>query len=259
MTLVVMRADSVFTFGERIALVTGGTRNIGLAISEKFLTAGIKVAVIGKSMVAAREVESRLEKFSGKYKVWNCDLTNEKQLASTIESVVSHFGSIDILVNCAGILETKDIKEIDREVWDEVIELNLKASFFVTQKCLPYLIKGQHPRVINIASNAGRMGGISSGTAYAASKGGIIAMTYSMARKLAEYKVTVNAVAPGTIESDMSKQLVGESKASFLTQFPLGRLGFSSEVAAAVCYFASIESGFTTGAVLDVNGGMFMG
>jgi 3-oxoacyl-[acyl-carrier protein] reductase len=254
-----MTTDPIFTFGGRTALVTGGTRNIGLAISEKFLHSGMKVAVIGKSKATAREADRRLKEFPGKYKVWSCDLTNEKQLGGTIESVVNHFGSIDILVNCAGMLETRDIQELDREVWDEVIELNLKASFFVTQKCLPYLMKGQHPRVINISSNAGRMGGYSSGTAYAASKGGMIAMTYNMARRFAEYRITVNAIAPGTIDSDMSKQLVSETKASFLTNFPLGRLGLSYEVAAAVCYFASIESGFTTGAVLDVNGGMFMG
>lgn len=254
-----MKAQSIFTFGERTALVTGGTRNIGLAISEHFLKAGMNVAAVSKSAASIQNAEEQLGGFSNKFKVWGCDLTQEGQQIEMIESVAEHFGSIDVLVNCAGILETKDVLELDGELWDEVNNLNLKAAFFVTQKCIPYLKVGQHPRVINISSNAGRMGGFSSGTAYAASKGGMISMTYNMARRFAQYGITVNAVAPGTIESDMSKMLVGESKESFLTKFPLGRLGYSSEVANAVCYFASIEAGFTTGAVLDVNGGMFMG
>lgn len=251
--------DSIFSFGERTALVTGGTRNIGLAISEHFLRLGMKVAIIGMSTVSIENVERQLNRFSGRFKVWMCDLTQIEQLDKTIKSIVEHFGSIDVLVNCAGILETKDMQELSESLWDEVSDLNLKAPFFVTQKCLPHLMVGDHPRVINISSNAGRMGGIKSGTAYASSKGGIISMTYSMARKLAKHGITVNAVAPGTIESDMSTQLTGQSRDHFLSNFPLGRLGTSAEVASAVCYFASRESGFTTGAVLDVNGGVFMG
>jgi 3-oxoacyl-[acyl-carrier protein] reductase len=122
------------------------------------------------------------------------------------------------------------------------------------------LEKSEYPRIINIGSNAGRMGGFENGLAYTASKGGVVALTYGAARRLASKGITVNCVAPGTIETEMSKDNYDEAAHKrLLARFPLGRLGRPEEVAAAVCYFASQESGFTTGAVLDVNGGMFMG
>jgi 3-oxoacyl-[acyl-carrier protein] reductase len=137
--------------------------------------------------------------------------------------------------------------------------INLRGSFFTIQKALPYLERSRAARVINLSSNSGRMGGFENGMAYSASKGGIIAMTYGLARQLAPRKITVNCIAPGTIESDMSRARDAAALARLLSRFPLGRLGQPDEVAAAACYFASEEAGFTTGAVLDVNGGLFMG
>jgi 3-oxoacyl-[acyl-carrier protein] reductase len=145
------------------------------------------------------------------------------------------------------------------EHWDTIIAVNLKGSFLVAQQALPHLETGRAPRIINISSNAGRMGGFENGLAYTASKGGQIALTYGLARRLAPKGITVNCIAPGTIESDMSQSYDDATRGRLLTRSPLGRLGTPEEVAAAACYFASEESGFTTGAVLDVNGGMFMG
>jgi 3-oxoacyl-[acyl-carrier protein] reductase len=144
-------------------------------------------------------------------------------------------------------------------MWDSVLDINLKGTFFITQKCLPYLKLGTDPRIINIASNAGRMGGYANGMSYTASKGGMISITYGLARKLAPFGITVNCVAPGTIDSDMTRMRDADTHKKLLEKFPIGRIGTSDEVASAACYFASRESGFTTGAVLDVNGGMFMG
>lgn len=129
----------------------------------------------------------------------------------------------------------------------------------MTQQAIAYLKNSEAPRVINISSNAGRMGGFENGLAYTASKGGMISLTYGFARRLAPQGITVNCIAPGTIDSDMSSEFEGEARERLLARFPLRRFGTPKEVAAAACYFASIESGFTTGAVLDVNGGMFMG
>ena len=139
------------------------------------------------------------------------------------------------------------------------MDVNLKASFFIIQKALPYLKKGNCPRVINISSNAGRMGGYANGMSYTASKGGVISLTYGLARHLARHGITVNCIAPGTIDSDMSRLRDQETQKKLLDKFPLGRIGTSDEVAFAALYFASMESSFTTGAVLDINGGMFMG
>ena len=127
------------------------------------------------------------------------------------------------------------------------------------QQALPYLEKSRYPRVINISSNAGRMGGYENGLAYSASKGGVIALTYGLARRLAPKGITVNCIAPGTIESNMSRCYDESVRNRLLSRFPIGRFGVPEDVAAAACFFASEESGFTTGAVLDVNGGLFMG
>ena len=127
------------------------------------------------------------------------------------------------------------------------------------QKSIKFLEKSNAPRIINISSNAGRMGGFENGMAYTATKGGVISMTYGIARQLAQRKITVNCIAPGTIDSDMLKARDSHTRKRLLERFPIGRFGNSDEVATAACYFASIESGFTTGSVLDVNGGLFMG
>ena len=139
------------------------------------------------------------------------------------------------------------------------MSINLRGTFLIIQQSVKFLEKSNAPRIINISSNSGRMGGFENGMAYSASKGGIIAMTYGIARQLAPKKITVNCVAPGTIESDMLNARDEDTKKRLLTRFPIGRFGTSDEVASAVCYFASEESGFTTGSVLDVNGGLFMG
>jgi len=248
---------SAFSFGERTAIVTGGSRNIGLAIAESLLLVGMKVAVIGSTEQSLSSARKTLFRFSDSCEFWQCDLSEIIKLKKLVSSVNSRFGSIDVLVNCAGLLESKEVENITEADWDNVIDLNMKAAFFLIQESLPFLKAGKSPRIINISSNAGRMGGYASGSAYAASKGGLIALTYSLARKLAKFNITVNTVAPGTIESEMSKALPNAELLA--TRIPLGRLGKTSEVAAAVCYLASLESSFTTGAVIDVNGGMFMG
>jgi 3-oxoacyl-[acyl-carrier protein] reductase len=164
-----------------------------------------------------------------------------------------------VLVNSAGILSTQNIKEMTRENWDRVLTVNLTGTFFMVQQTLPWLEKSPAPRIINISSNAGRMGGFEGSLCYAASKGGIISITYGLARQLAPQNILVNCIAPGTTMTDIVKAYTPEAMARLLPRFPLGRLGKPEEIAAAACFFASEEASFTTGAVLDVNGGMFMG
>ena len=250
---------SPLTFGRRTAVITGGSRNIGLAIAEKFLLAGLDTAIIGRSVDNLESAASKLAGEQARLSTWQLDLNRIDALSPLMGRIERHHGSIDILVNCAGVLELNDVDDVSEDVWDETLDGNLKTCFFVAQAALPYLRKGTSSRIINISSNAGRMGGYANGPAYAASKGGMIALTYSLARRLARYGITVNCVAPGTIVSDMSRSMDEGFQASVVDRFPIGRLGLSDEVAAAVCYFASVESGFTTGAVLDVNGGLFMG
>lgn len=254
-----MTNENLFSYGNRTAVITGGSKNIGLAIAEKFLQAGLKVAIISSNKKHLESAQNYLNDKGYFPSVWSCNIADVSSLDIILKNIYAEHGSIDILINSAGILDLSTVEDTTEEMWDSVLDINLKGAFFMTQKCLPYLKAGTHPRVINIASNAGRMGGYANGISYAASKGGMISITYGLARKLGPFGITVNCVAPGTIESDMSRMFETKTREKLLEKFPLGRIGTANEVASAVCYFASRESSFSTGAVLDVNGGMFMG
>ena len=254
-----MMLDNLFTFGNRTAVITGGSKNIGLAIAEKFSQAGLQIAIVSSNPEHLKAAQTYLNGKGHIPTVWPCDISNVSSLTPMLEKIHAQHGSIDILVNCAGILDLSNVEDTTEEMWDSVLDINLKGTFFITQKCLPYLKTGTDPRVINIASNAGRMGGYANGMSYTASKGGMVSITYGLARKLAPFGITVNCVAPGTIESDMSRMRDSETHKKLLEKFPLGRIGTADEIASAALYFACKESGFSIGAVLDVNGGMFMG
>ncbi len=254
-----MDSNQVLTLAGRTAVVTGGSRNIGFAIAKKFAKFGMNVAILSQSEESANKASCEINKDGGISIGIKCDVSDVNSVVKGLSDVFNKFGSIDVLVNSAGVLDMSKIDEMTIEHWDKVMSINLRGSFLMIQKSLKYLEKSKAPRIINISSNSGRMGGFENGMAYSASKGGIIAMTYGIARQLAPKRITVNCIAPGTIESDMLKARDEETKTRLLNRFPIGRFGTSDEVASAVCYFASEESGFTTGAVLDVNGGLFMG
>lgn len=249
----------MFTLSGRTAVITGGSRGIGYEISSFLAEAGMNVAVLSKNGKHAADASAKLTEKGYRSKGFACDVSDVRSIEAAVQDVVSCYQTIDVLVNCAGILDSAPMDVLTEEVWDAVIDTNLKGTFFMIQKTLPYLEKSAAPRIVNISSNAGRMGGYENGVAYSASKGGIISLTYAAARRLAPKGITVNCVAPGTIESDMTKAYDGEAKQRLITRFPLGRFGQASEVAAAVGYFVSEQAAFTTGAVLDVNGGLFMG
>lgn len=243
----------------RTAIVTGGTGAIGLSIAQKLLSEGISVALVGSSDESAEKSQELVELYPSTCSFWVCDLRNLEKIKSCVDKVYEANGSIDVLVNCAGILETFEPEELTEDIWDQVIAVNLKSYFFVIQCCLPYLKNGLFPRIVNVSSNAGRMGGYANGAAYAASKGGVISLTYNLARRLAKFGITVNCVAPGTIETEMIQKLSHATKQTLIEKFPVGRFGEGFEVASAVNYFVMENSSFTTGAILDVNGGLFMG
>lgn len=247
----------MLSFEKRTAIITGGSKTIGLAIAKQFANAGLNIAIVSSN---SKNIDNALKELDYENAIGIVyDLTQTKNIQTILTKVNSRFGSIDIIVNNAGILDMDSIEDSKEEKWDEVLGLNLKAPFFLVQKALPYLKKANHPRVINISSNAGRMGGFANGLSYSASKGGLIALTYGLARQLAKYGITVNCIAPGTIESEMLNIRDDSIIENLLQRFPVGRFGTPEEVANSVLYFASLESGFTTGAVLDVNGGLFMG
>lgn len=254
-----MDGNSVLTLAGRVAVVTGGSRNIGFAIARKFVDADMRVAVLSKSAESVEAAARKLSSSGASALGVQCDVTDAVSVRSSMELTAEHFGGIDVLVNSAAVLDLTSIAESTADQWNHTLEINVTGTFLACQVAIPYLMRSRAPRIINISSNAGRMGGFENGLAYTASKGGVISLTYGLARRLAEFGITVNCVAPGTIESDMLNQWNLQTQERLRSRFPLGRFGKVDEVAAAACYFASEEAGFTTGAVLDVNGGLFMG
>lgn len=249
----------MLTLKNRVAVVTGGSRGLGFHIAQRMAEYGMEVAILSSKEENIRKAVEKFNKNQLNVKGIVCNVAKVDEIEITINEIFNIFGRIDVLVNCAGILDKCNIGDLTETEWSKVIDVNLKGTFFMVQKSIKYLEKSDYPRIINISSNAGRMGGYENGLAYTASKGGIIALTYGMARRLASKGITVNCVAPGTIESDMSAQYDNLAMHRLLDRFPIGRIGKPSDIVEAVCYFASEEAGFTTGAVLDVNGGLFMG
>ncbi len=249
----------MLTLAGRTAVVTGGSRGIGYAIATALGKAGMPVAILSRDMHHIKNAVDKLSASGCRCSGFPCDVSKPEEIREALEQVYQYFGRIDAVVNSAGVLDTQSLGETSEAVWDQVIDTNLKGAFFMIQYAIPYLKQSKAARIVNISSNAGRMGGYENGLAYTASKGGLISLTYGVARRLGEYGITVNCVAPGTIESDMSSKYSQETRERLLPRFPLHRFGTPEEVAAAVCYFVSEEAAFTTGAVLDVNGGLFMG
>lgn len=243
----------------RVAIVTGGAMGIGKAISLELARAGHIVVVADINDLEAKNAVDEIKNLSGRGFFIPTDVSNVNSLDNMTNLIIEKYGRIDILINNAGILNKTDILDLEEGEWDRVMGINLKSVMFASQKVLNPMIKARWGRIVNIASIAGRMGGLSAGCAYAASKAGIIGLTMSMARKMAGYGITINAIAPGPTKSELFKgfnekeiKMLGES-------IPVGRLGEPEDMAKAAAFLVSEGAGFITGAVLDVNGGMHMG
>ncbi|MBK5252050.1 MAG: SDR family oxidoreductase [Peptostreptococcaceae bacterium] len=252
-------AEIMLTLNGRTAMITGGASGIGFAIATDFLKNGMRVALVDICQDAVMKAEKDLKEISLDVAGFECDISDNDSISSVIARIVERFKGIDVIVNCAGILSSESIQNTKRETWDKILSVNLSGTFFVTQQAIPHLEKSLNPRIINISSVAGRMGGFQTSLAYTSSKGGIISLTYGLARQLAPQKITVNAICPGTVETKLLQAFSEEALSKLRAQVPLRRIGKVEDVSAAACYFASEEAEFVTGAVLDINGGMFMG
>ena len=249
----------MFTLKGRVAIVTGAAQGIGNVMAKMLATNGMNVAIIDVNLEKAKTAAAALDGKPAKVTAFGCDITDNASIADMVKAVAATFGQIDVVVNCAGIAATTKVQDVTRAEWDKMLAVNLGGTFFVTQAALPYLQKSKAGRVINIGSNAGRMGGYETSMAYTASKGGVLAITFGLARQFAPWNITVNAVCPSTVQTDMAQMFTPEAMATLKARIPLGRLCKPEDPAAAVCYLASEEAGFVTGLLLDVNGGMYMG
>lgn len=242
----------------KIAMVTGGSRGIGRATALALAAEGADVAVnCQHSLEAAEEVCNVIRKMDVRAVAYKADIAKEEEAHNMVERVQSELGPVSILVNNAGITRDKSFVKMTKMMWDEVLGVNLNGPFNVTHAVLPGMLNVGWGRVINVASIVGQTGNFGQAN-YAVTKGGLIAFTMTLAREVARKAVTVNAVAPGYIETDMTKDVPAPVIEQVKAMTPLGRLGKPEEVAAAITFLARPESSYITGQVLAVNGGMYM-
>lgn len=241
-----------------VVLVTGASSGIGKGLAIEFAKAGYDVVVnYAKSQAAAQEVAQQCETHGAKTLVVGCDVADSKAVQAMVQTILDNFGQIDVCINNSGITKDGLLMRMREEDFDEVIDTNLKGAFNVTQAVLRPMMKARKGRILNMSSVIGVIGNIGQSN-YAASKGGLIAFTKSVARELAARNITVNAIAPGFIQTKMTDILDDSIKDSILKQIPLARFGQVEDVAAAALFLASDAANYITGQVIHVDGGMVM-
>ncbi|CAG1002729.1 MAG: gluconate 5-dehydrogenase [Candidatus Methanoperedens nitroreducens] len=274
----------------KVALVTGGSRGIGKAISLRLAEEGADVVInyqntkehaetvsklidmmgmAGKlekiasqihkmdNKEHAKEFSRQLDAIEKHSYICQANVSNFEQVKKMQEEVIKQFGKLDILINNAGIVRDKSFVKMTSDMWDDVMHVNLDGSFYCTKAFIEGMLERKYGRVINISSVVGRMGNFGQAN-YTASKAGMIGLTKALAKEFAGKGVTVNAIAPGFIETDMVKGVPGDVMDKILAKIPLGRLGKASEVAGTVAFLASQEGDYITGQVIDINGGLYI-
>jgi len=241
----------------KVAIVTGAAQGIGRAIADTLARAGADVAVVDMEVSRAQETVAAVTAHGRRVVAIQANVAEWADVKAMAEQVLEALGRIDILVNNAGITRDGLLLRMKEEDWNAVLDVNLKGTFHCTKAVLPTMTKQRSGAMVNIASVVGVMGNAGQAN-YAASKAAVIGLTKTVAREYASRGITVNAVAPGFIETAMTDKLTGEARAALLTQIPLGRLGSPVDVADAVRFLVSPSAAYITGHVLHVNGGMVM-
>lgn len=242
------------SFDGKIALVTGASRGIGKAIALTLVARGATVIGTATSETGAKAISAYLD---GKGKGFALNVTDPASIDETLNNIRQQFGEIDILVNNAGITRDNLLMRMKEDEWQDIIDTNLSSVYRLSKAVLRAMMKKRCGRIISIGSVVGVMGNAGQAN-YAAAKAGLIGFSKSLAREVASRGITVNVVAPGFIETDMTKALTEEQHAGILSQVPANRLGDAQEIASAVAFLASDEASYITGETLHVNGGMYM-
>ena len=246
---------SIPKFESQVALVTGASRGIGAAIALELAQRGLKVIGTGTTDEGAARITTALGAYDGRGRV--LDVNDGKAVEALVDEIVKAYGAIHVLVNNAGITRDTLAMRLKDEDWDAVLDTNLKAVFRLSRAVIRPMMKQRYGRVISITSVVGASGNAGQAN-YAAAKAGVAGMTRALARELGSRNITVNCVAPGFIETDMTASLPAAQQQALLAQIPLGHLGKPADIAHAVCYLASPQAAYVTGQELHVNGGMYM-
>jgi len=242
---------------EKVAIVTGASRGIGRGVALALAAQGARVVVSARSAAGVDEVVSEIRAAGGEAVGATADVALAADADRLVSAAVEAYGRVDILVNNAGITRDGLLLRMKDEDWDAVLDTNLKGAFLCTRAAAKVMSKQRSGRIINVSSVVGEMGNPGQAN-YCASKAGLVGLTKSVARELARRSVTVNAVSPGFIVTDMTDALPDATRKELASQVPLGRLGDVSDIAQAVLFLASDAAGYITGQVLGVNGGMYM-
>ncbi len=250
----------MINFHGKTALITGGSRGIGRACALLLARFGCQVAITYQSNEAAA---AEVIKSSGQHglaaKAYRCDVTKLDEISSMAQSVVKDFGRIDVLINSAGISQIVAVPDLTEEDWDHMMSVNLKGTFFCCQEILKQMQIQKGGRIVNVASTAGQVGGFIVGVNYSASKAGVICLTKSLAKYALPSGVTVNCVAPGLIDTEMTSSYPRERVSSLVASIPMGRMGSADEVANGIAFLASDAASYITGTTLYINGGTYLG
>jgi 3-oxoacyl-[acyl-carrier protein] reductase len=243
----------------RVVVITGGSRGIGRAVALQFAKEKANIIIVhyDPDESASNETVQILQEKGATVESHKIDVSSRDDVGGLFKDLVSRFGKVDVLVNNAGITRDNLLLRMSEKDWDLVLNVNLKSVFNCTQAVIRSMIKRREGAIVNIASVVGQIGNASQ-VNYSASKAGIMGFTKSIAREVASRNITVNAVAPGYIETEMTATLPDEVKQAFMSQIPLGRLGSTEDVAGAVYWLCSDAARYITGQVVHVNGGMFM-
>lgn len=240
----------------KVAIVTGGGTGIGRGIAVMFAKEGAKVVIAGRRPDVLEETGDIIKQNGNEAIAVQTDVSDYSQVAVLVQKTITQFGKIDILVNCAGVYLAHDALSVSEEEWNKVMSIDLKGVWVCSKACIPEMLKQGKGKIINIASIAGLIG-FEQSAAYCAAKGGVVNLTREMALDFASKGININAIAPGVIDTDMTKPFLTneEAKKSFLDKTPVGRVGTPDDIAYGAVYLASPESDFVTGHTLVIDGG----
>jgi len=241
----------------KVAIVTGAAQGIGKTIALLFAAKGASLVLCDINLEAAEKTAREIEEKGGKCLALKSDVSNFQDAEKIIKQAVEHFGSLDILINNAGITRDNVLLRMKEEQWDQVMAVNLKGTFNFTRAAIKVMMRKKRGKIINIASITGMMGNAGQAN-YSASKAGVIGFTKAIAREYADRGITVNAVAPGFIATAMTDAIPEREREELIKQIPMKKLGTSEDVANAVYFLASDEASYITGHVIGVNGGLYM-